>query len=111
MDALLATVNGLLCAAFAALLVACVVNPSVREGCVVKVGLILMSAGFSALSVEALGLVLAGEMFSVDRALLLTNTGAAISVLGYVRRKHHPRHPARRSSDWLPIDDNPSYWP
>lgn len=111
MDDLFAAANGILCTLYALVMVAGIVSPQVRDGIVVKVGLIFMAVGFGALAVQSTGMHKPGGMLNVDRALLLTNAGAAVAALGYLRRKHHKRHPARRSSDWLPLDDNPSYWP
>lgn len=101
MNDLFAALNGLMCTVFVLLLVAAIVHPCVQDGVVIKVGMIFMAAGFLALASHAFDLAQPGGMLDIERALLLTNTGALVVGLGWLRRTRLARHKARRRSDWV----------
>lgn len=103
MDDLFAKLNGLMCAVFVMLLLAAIVSPRVRDGVIIKVGMIFMSGGFLALAGHAFDMASPVRMLDLGRALLLTNTGAMVVCLGWLRRKRSAGHKVRRSSDWMDL--------
>lgn len=85
-----------------------VMSHQVRDGIVVKIGLIMVSLGFGFRLVTLLD----GLLQSLDAALLIRtnamiNAGLLIAALGYVVRSRSARRKHRRLSDWVQLDTRP----
>lgn len=80
-----------------------VLSPAVRDGIVIKIGLVLV-----ALSELGVAMLLVGDGWYLPRPLLLClagiHVGAAVVALGYLLRQVRTRHPVRRSTDWATLD-------
>lgn len=96
MDNALLALNILVCAFLACLCAAAVLSPRVKDGVVVKAGLILAALGFA-----GVGATLFSESppIAVVRALGLLHVGLTVTICGWAWRKR--RH--RRLSDWMDL--------
>lgn len=100
----LAVLNGVGAGGLACLIVWAVLSPRVRDGVVIKSGLILMALGLGALSLQHLAGVTDSERIS--RALFMLLAGLMVVMVGVLwRRAHRPRL-SRRASDWHDFDDS-----
>lgn len=102
---LLQIVNATMCGGIGLVLVAAVLSPRVRDGVVIKTGLITMAAGFLSLAWVVAGVGGAQcEAPLLLRLLALVHTGVLVVVVGYVLRARKA-HPMRRATDWAELDD------
>jgi len=80
-----------------------ILSPTVNDGIVIKLGLVLM-----ALSELGVSMLLLGGDWTPYRPLMLclagVHIGAAVVLLGYLLRRGRVRHPVRRVTDWAPLD-------
>lgn len=83
MDQLIIHANGLASGLLSALLLWAVMNPRIRDGVVIKIGLVLMSLGFSATAWHLLAGLSCDDLLPINRARLLINAGAALVFVGY----------------------------
>lgn len=100
MEAILPIVNAWISGLMAVALLIAVVIPQIRDGVVIKTGLIGMACGFAGLSHWLTGGLSCGELVAVVRCLLLINIGLLVVIGGYALKKRRRRHPVRRLSDW-----------
>ena len=106
MDAVIVTINVMMCLVLA--LAACwaVLSPAVDDGVLVKLGLIGISLGFF-----GAGMVLAATgdqpgMRGINRSLLLVHVGIIVVMLGYSVRARRHRTKRRRKTDWASLDEH-----
>lgn len=79
-------------------LTAAILSPRVRDGVVVKSGLMTMALGFGALAIREL--FNPWNIQALERSVTLIELGVGIVAVGYlVRRKRHGQH-RRRATDW-----------
>lgn len=101
MDAFIAGANALCCAMVSLVAGWMVIDPRVRDGVLIKLGLICLSVGAGAaatlLGTEASPLL-------IGRAALLVNLGVATIAVGWYVRMREGRRRRRRVSDWTPVD-------
>lgn len=88
----------------ALLAAAAVISPRVRDGVVVKLGLILLALGAAGLGVA---LSTGGPMDVALRALGLQTAGLFVIVAGVLLRACRPGPRRRRASDWIALDTYP----
>lgn len=101
MDAV-AVLNGVGACGLSGLIGWAVLTPRVRDGVVVKAGLILMALGLMALGLQQLaGVTDAARM---GRALLLLFAGMSVVAGGVLWRRAHAPRLSRRASDWHDFD-------
>lgn len=80
----------------AAVVLYAVLSPHIKDGVIIKVGLICIS--FGSLTLAAAQLTEPGEV-NATHALALINAGLLIALAGYVLRRRRTG-PQRRMSDW-----------
>lgn len=105
MDSTITLVNFLTCVFMAAVASYGVLSTRVRDGVVVKIGLIFVALGFAGhawVLYDGLDLT---DVVAMARAQLLINAGGVIVGLGWAIRTAGGRHPRRRTSDWAELDD------
>lgn len=84
-------------------LVWAILSPRVRDGIVIKAGLICMAMGFGA--VAAINLTDHQSAHALARAQALISSGIAVVILGYLLRRVREGHPVRRETDWADLDE------
>lgn len=107
MDAVLTLANTFGCGLIALLLVWAVLSPHVRDGVVIKSGLIMMALGFGSIAIRMMDPWAAPDNQMADalaRSILLINLGAAVVLAGYHWRKRHRPRVRRRVTDWGDLD-------
>ena len=67
----------------AALAAWAVMSPNVRDGIVVKAGLILLSTGHAIAAAHLFGGIEAADLMGLNRARFVSNAGLLVVVLGY----------------------------
>lgn len=80
-----------------------ILHPSVKDGVVIKVGLMFLAVGFGSLAFKLLGGIDSAELHGLLKTMLLVHIGAAISFCGYVLRVLKTGHKMQRVSDWTDI--------
>lgn len=99
-DQIIAIVNAALLVLVSLAAAWAVLDPRVREGVLIKVGLILLSLGSGA----GAWLLSATDDVLIGRAALLGNVGLVMVSCGWCVRVHCGRRKHRRTSDWVPFD-------
>ena len=107
MDATLVTFNAAMYAVLSLAAAAAVLASQVRDGVVVKLGLIFLSLGFGFKVVVLFDGLQLVDAVLLTRANALVNVGALIVALGYVLRSRAAHRKQRRSSDWVHLDTRP----
>jgi len=79
------------------LLAYAVVDYNIKDGVIIKVGLIFAIGG----AMATIGSLVSESVLFANRALFLVNIGIFIVVFGYWLRVRRARSQKRRSSDWL----------
>lgn len=107
--------NALIAAGFVAILLVIlvwlVVSPAIKEGLIIKTGLIVSVMGLLALALwlPSLQPCSDGGMHPIVRAVLIVGCGAMITVAGVIIKASHER-PFRRwlrnSTGWPPLSDD-----
>ena len=97
-------INAAASLALALLVALAVISPRVRDGIVVKAGLILLSLGAAGLGVT---LSANGPMDLALRALGLQTVGLYVIVAGVLLRARSTGPRRRRASDWVALDTYP----
>ena len=82
-----------------------ILSRHVRDGIIVKAGLILMSLGHGTIALRFFDMWVT-DALRMDRAILLINAGLLLVLLGYFLRSRS-RHGARRLTDWTDFDSLP----
>ncbi len=100
----LMNINAAASLVLALLAAAAVISPRVRDGVVVKLGLILLALGAAGLG---LALVTGGPMDVALRALGLQTAGLFVIVGGVLLRALRPGPRRRRASDWIALGTYP----
>lgn len=75
-----------------------VLTPRVRDGVVVKAGLICMAIAHATLAAHVSEMQ---PLHGLTHAMLLLSIGTTLVLFGVLVRLLHPRKPRRRSSDWF----------
>lgn len=102
MDDLLLVLNAMACALLATVSTWAVLSPRVRDGIVIKLGLILAVLGFVGLGAAmAMGLPLVAWV----RALALLHAGLLVAAAGVWWRFRQARGRRRRASDWMDLEE------
>lgn len=94
------TFNAVVSAALAAVLAWAVMSPAVRDGIVIKAGLIAMSLGFAGVSVMSW----MQTWWALPRALIILHLGLLVLGLGYWSRTRKAGHPLRRVADFVDLE-------
>lgn len=103
------TVNGLASALLAMLLAWMVLTPQVRDGIVIKLGLISMALGFAATAWALLDGIDCSDANVMARAQGLINAGLVVVVLGAAWRLRAGWHALTHWADWdLAQDSEPN---
>lgn len=102
MDNVLLALNVGACTLLAALSAWAVLSPRVRDGVVIKVGLIFAAQGFAGLG---LALAVGHPFVIIVRALGLLHVGLLIVVCGWIWRMRREGNSQRRVSDWMDLPD------
>ena len=97
--------NGAVHLAIGAALVWAVLSKRVRDGIVVKAGLILLALAFLGLGCQLIGGIEWGGAIYIARALVLQALGLLLLALGYWIRRRRAGNPLTRISDWVDLDD------
>lgn len=104
-----ALINGLACLVLFVALAWLIMSPTVRDGVVIKLGLVSMALGELGGS-----MVLLGGEWAPYRPLMLclagVHVGAAVVLVGYLLRRAAMRRPLRRSTDWAALDHVREGW-
>ena len=107
MITILMLTNAAACGLITLVLVGLVLHPGVHDGVVIKTGLISIAVGFGSIALRLLDAPwIDGQ--GMARSLLLINAGLAVVIIGYVWRCRRARHPLKRSTDWVELDDHAS---
>ncbi len=104
-DAYLIGMNAVACLLLTVIAGLAVVSPRVRDGVLVKLGMILISIGAFGLAVA---LATAAPDDVLLRALGLYTGGLLVVALGVVLRVRAPGARRRRASDWVALDTLPA---
>ena len=88
MDDFIAILNGVISVAFSAVLVWGVLSPRVRDGVVVKFGMILMAIGFALSAALLLDGIDHADLIPLNRSRLLSHVGAVVAVVGWAWRMY-----------------------
>lgn len=102
--------NGTICGGIALTLLWAILDKRVKDGIVIKAGLIFMVIGFGALALRMVQTAPADPITAFERALLLVNVGLVVVAGGYALRKRREGRKLRRSTDWADLDDG-LRWP
>lgn len=102
MDGYLTNFNAVACLLLALLAAWAVISPRVRDGVVIKLGLILLAMGAAGLAVA---LATGDPAYVVLRALVLHTVGLYLIAVGWLWRARRARAPCRRASDWVDLED------
>lgn len=105
MDAYLINLNAAACLALSLLVGWAVISPRVRDGVLIKLGLILVAVGAAGMG---LALATGDPIYVVLRALGLHTAGLFVVALGLLWRARRPGAPRRRASDWVALDSLPA---
>lgn len=106
MDGFLALMTAIASGAIALVMLWAILNPRVRDGVLVKLGLIAVMLGSGAIALRMSdGAVNRWDVIGIQRSLLLIDAGLIAIVVGYALRRLHAHHPMRRRSDWVDLDD------
>ena len=105
MDALISMAGSLVCWVFVLVLVYAILTPKFDDRIVVKVGLILAAAGFTVMGWKLWDGIDPWDVLGIQRAILMTNGGALIVVIGYLTRSRRRGHSMRRQTDWAAMED------
>lgn len=100
LDSVLAVLNAFACLVLSAAASWAVLSPAVRDGVVVKAGLISVALGFLACAV----LIVDDRWWALNRALALVHGGGVTVLLGYATRVRGGRRKRRRVTDWAALD-------
>jgi hypothetical protein len=104
MDMILSLTNAAVCGVLALLLTGMVLSNRVRDGVVIKAGLIAMALGFGAIALCFIDGSSLGDGQRLARALLLVNIGIGVVVVGYLWRTYRAGHSVRRITDWADLE-------
>lgn len=99
MDTILALINAASSGLIALALVAAIVSTRVRDGVVIKVGLIGMALGFGSIALRLLDGLTNTDAAGLAKSLVLINAGIAVAIVGYLLRRARAGHPVRRLTD------------
>jgi hypothetical protein len=80
----------------------------VKDGPVIKLGLIFLCIGFFFLGAALVDGHSALALRAVDRSLALVNLGLVLVVFGVAMRVRRHGHKLRRVSDWMDLDERPA---
>lgn len=100
LDSILEDLNVLACVLLASGATWAVLSPTVKDGVVVKIGMILIALGFASTAV----LLSEDRLWALNRALALVHAGILVVGLGYALRTRGGRRKRRRSTDWMTLD-------
>lgn len=106
MDYVISVFNAGACGLITVALLWAILSRHVRDGIVVKAGLILMSLGYAAIALRFADMWVT-DALRMDRAILLINVGTILVLVGYFLRSRGIRHGARRLTDWTDFDSLP----
>lgn len=106
MDYAISVFNAWACGLITVALLWAILSRRVRDGVVVKAGLILMSLGHATIALRFADMWVT-DALRMDRAILLINAGLLLVLLGYFLRSRSIRHGARRLTDWTDFDSLP----
>lgn len=98
MDSLLTMFNATVAATLAAALGAIVLHPRVREGLVMRCGLVLMALGFAAMAVALVDST--PDLVSLGRAVALIHAGLVTALAGFLWSFKRKGWAARPITDW-----------
>lgn len=104
MDLILSLSNAAVCGVLSLLLMGMVLSNRVRDGIVIKAGLIAMALGFGAVALCFVDGSAMGDGMRLAPAILLVNIGIAVVIVGYLWRAYRAGHPLVRRTDWAPLD-------
>jgi uncharacterized membrane protein len=91
MDDIIALFNSLVSGVLALVFGWAILSHRVRDGVVIKVGLILMSAGFSVVSYLMVDGVCGEDAYPLNRAELLVHLGLLVVLFGYAMHRRRGR--------------------
>lgn len=103
-------INTIVCCALAAAASWACLSPRVKDGIIIKLGLVGLALGFASYGY----LVFAGlDVQALTRAQLVINAGVVVTVAGWWLRGRPGRQhvPERRASDFVELDDATSERP
>lgn len=106
MDTLVHWVNLVVCAVLALVLAVAVLSPRVRDGIVMKLGLMSMSLGFAITSFRLWDGWDCSDLQAEGRALAMIHIGVLLAALSYVLRSRNGRLKLRRRTDWADLPDD-----
>jgi hypothetical protein len=104
MDQIFTAINAALCGIISLGLIGAILSHRVKDGVIIKTGLILLAVGFAAISARLLDGVTVSDVMALERALFLVSAGLSIVILGYLRKKSNPKKLHRRESDFVEMD-------
>ncbi len=98
--------NGAVHLVLGLVLIGAVLSKKVKDGIVVKAGLIFLALAFAAAGCMLLNGIEWGGALYLARALVLQSVGLLLLVLGYWIRRRRAGTPLTRISDWVDLDDS-----
>jgi len=98
--------NGMVHLGIGIALVGAVLSKKVKDGIVVKTGLILLAVAFLGLGCMLVAGIEWGSAVYIARALALQSMGLLVLLAGYLIRRHRAGTPLTRISDWIDFDDS-----
>ncbi len=108
MENVVTLINATMCGAITFALIWLILNPAIREGVVIKIGLTAMVLGFGSLALNLLALADNEPQFVQSdpwqRSILLISSGITTVIIGYLVRRFYVKHPVRRTSDWADLE-------
>jgi hypothetical protein len=106
MDTLIHWVNLVVCAVLALALATAVLSPRVRDGIVMKLGLMSMSLGFAITAYRLWDGWDCSDLQAEGRALAMIHIGVLLAALSYALRSRGGRLKLRRRTDWAELTDD-----
>lgn len=97
--------NGAVHLAIGVVLIAAVLSRKVKDGIVVKAGLICLALAFASVGCMLIDGIAWGGAIYLARALVLQSVGLLLLVAGYLIRRHRAGTPLTRISDWIDLDE------
>ena len=108
METVVTLINAAMCGAITFALIWLILNPNVKDGVVIKIGLAAMVLGFGSLALNLVALADSEPMFVQSapwqRSILLISGGITTVIIGYLVRRLHAKHPVRRATDWAELE-------
>jgi hypothetical protein len=96
--------NSYICAGIAIVFAWAVIDNRIKDGVLIKTGLILLSIGLFGVSMTLYEEHIYDKLQAIERSILLINIGCLVAIGGVALRFFVGKKPARRVTDWADLN-------